>query len=70
MTAKAKEISRMVDMLPDKEQDLAYEFVKRIVLAWDPDFTKVTSEERHLLDEAEKEFENGEYFTSDQIDWN
>ncbi len=69
MSAKAMEISRMVDMLPEEEQELAYEFVKRIVLAWDPDFTKVTPAERQQLDDAEKEFQNGEYFTSEQIDW-
>ena len=69
MSAKAMEISRMVDMLPEEEQELAYEFVKRIVLAWDPDFTKVTPAERQQLDDDEKEFQNGEYFTSEQIDW-
>lgn len=69
MSTKAMEISRMVDMLPEEEQELAYEFVKRIVLAWDPDFTKVTPAERQQLDDAEKEFQNGEYFTSEQIDW-
>lgn len=69
MSAKAMEISRMVDMLPEEEQELAYEFVKRMVLAWDPDFTKVTPAERQQLDDAEKEFQNGEYFTSEQIDW-
>lgn len=69
MTIKAMEISKMIDMLPDEEQNIAYEFVKRVVLAWDPDFTKVTPEERKRLEEAEKELERGEVYTHDQINW-
>lgn len=42
------------------------EFVKRLVLARDPDFTKLTPEERSRLEEAE----NGEYVDSECIDWN
>lgn len=69
MSTKAMEISMMVDMLPEDEQNLAYEFVKRIVLAWDPDFTKVTDYERKRIENAEDEFARGEYFTHDQINW-
>ena len=65
----AIEISKMVDMLPESEQNLAYEFIKRIVLAWDPDYTKVTAAERNALDLAENEFEKGETFTHDEINW-
>ncbi len=70
MTARAMEISKMVDMLPDEEQALTYELVKRVVLAWDPDFTKVTPEERKRIEDAEREFERGEYCTENEIDWN
>ena len=69
MSATAIEISKMVDMLPESEQNLAYEFIKRIVLAWDPDYTKVTAAERNALDLAENEFGNGETFTHDEINW-
>lgn len=37
--------------MPFQEQDLAKELVKRLVLAWDPDFTKLTPE--NLLNEAD-----------------
>ena len=70
MSSTALEISRMIDMLPEAEQNLAYEFVKRIVLAWDPDYTKVTPAERASLERAEQEFQNGEFFTEEEIDWN
>ena len=65
MSAKVREIANMVDMLPDTEQEFAFEFVKRLVLAWDPDFTKLTAAERKALDDAE----NGEYIDQDTIDW-
>lgn len=55
----------MFEMLPEQEQELAYETVKRFVLAWDPDFTKVTPEERRSIDEAEK----SGFISDDEIDW-
>ncbi len=55
MTAKTAEIVEMLDMLPDNDVDLAYELVKKLVLAWDPDFTKLTSAERSSLEEAEND---------------
>ena len=51
----------MLEELPLSEQQLAYEFIKRLVLAWDPDFTKLTPNEELSLKEAEEEYANGEY---------
>ena len=59
----------MVELLPEYEQDLAYELVKRIVLAWDSDFTKLTPVERKRLEDAEKDFINGETVNHNDIDW-
>ena len=66
MSDMALEIAHMIDMLPEDEQRLAYEVIKRLVIAWDPDFTKLTSEEARRLAEAElsgyvDEEELGEY---------
>jgi len=38
-------VAQFVEMLPEYEQLFALKFVKRLVLAWDPDFTKVTARE-------------------------
>ena len=65
MSIKTAKIADMLEMLPEKEQDFAFEFVKRLVLAWDPDYTKLTDNERKLLEEAE----NGEYIDESEIDW-
>ena len=53
MSDMALEIARMIDMLPEEEQRLAYEIIKRFVIAWDPDFTKLTPEEARQVEEAE-----------------
>lgn len=65
MSETVKQTIDMLEMLPDHEQNLALEIVKRLVLAWDPDFTKLTPEERKHLESAE----NGEYFDLENIDW-
>lgn len=48
-------VAEMVSMLPPSEQNLAFEMVKRLVLAWDPDFTKLTPSEAAELREAEQD---------------
>lgn len=58
-------IAKMIDMLPESEQNFAEEFIKRLVLAWDPDFTKVTAEEAQMIRKAESD----EYIPEDEIDW-
>lgn len=70
MSPVAREIIDMVDMLPEQEQALACELIKRMVLAWDSDFTKLTPAERKRLDESIKDYDNGETVGHDSIDWN
>ncbi len=65
MSTIAMDIARLVDMLPEDDQAFAYTFVKKLVCAWDPDFTKLTPEEANALQEAE---ESGFVAESD-IDW-
>lgn len=69
MSELAQKTANMLDMLPAKEQVLAYEMLKRIVLAWDPDFTKITPAEAAILQQAEAEIERGETVSDDEIDW-
>lgn len=65
MTKTIEQTVTMLEMLPAQEQDLALELVKRLVLAWDPDYTKLTPAERVRLEEAE----TGEYINAKDIDW-
>ena len=66
MSVLSMDTARMIDMLPADDQRFAYEFVKKLVLAWDPDFTKTTPEEAARIKEAE---ESG-FVSEDDIDWN
>ena len=66
MTKTIEQTVSMLEMLPTQEQNLALELIKRLVLAWDPDYTRLTPEERTRLETAE----NGEYIDSEDIDWN
>lgn len=65
MSAQVQEIAAMLDMLPEQEQNLAVELLKRIVLAWDSDYTKLTPKEAKELAEAE----NSGYIDEEDIDW-
>ena len=69
MTYLAQQIAYMVDMLPESEQNLASEFVKRLVLAWDPDFVKLTMNEREKLLKAEEEISHGDFVNQNDINW-
>ena len=70
MAPIAQQIASMVDMLPESDQALALVLVKKLVLAWDPDYTKLTPAERDALDQAAAELETGDYVTDSAVDWN
>jgi len=69
MTATAREIVEMLEMLPLEEQEFAYEVVRKLILAWDPDFTKLTPKENTELRLAHEEIARGEVFWDDEVDW-
>ena len=59
MSSKTKEIATMIDILPEFEQELACELIKRMVLAWDPDYTRVTPEEIKKISRSHGEMQQG-----------
>lgn len=65
MTSIAIEAAKLIDILPEADKAFAYEFIKKLVIAWDPDFTKVTPEERKLIEQAE----NSGFVDEKDIDW-
>ena len=68
MSELAQKTAAMLDMLPEKEQTLAFEMLKRIVRAWDSDFTRLTPSEAVQVAEAEREIERGEVFSDADFD--
>jgi len=66
MSEKTMQIAEMLDMLPESDRNLAYELIKKMVLAWDPDYTKLTPSELKRLEEAEAD---PEFIDINDIDW-
>lgn len=69
MAEVARHIAEMVEMLPEQEQKLAFELIKRMVLAWDNDFTRLTASERDRLKKADEEILLGEIVEHSMIEW-
>lgn len=66
MSAATKEAIELMEILPESEQNFALEIIKKLVLAWDPDFTKLTLTERKDLEEAMSDHET---VSHDSINW-
>ena len=48
---------------------LSMELVRKLVLAWDPDYTRATPGEAAAMEQAVKELEAGDYLTDKDINW-
>lgn len=69
MSGAVKEATTLLEILPEKDQDFALEFIRKLVIAWDPDFTKVTPSERAELEEIEKDMKENGTVPHDAINW-
>lgn len=69
MSATTKEAINLMEILPESDQNFALEFIKKLVLAWDPDYTKVTHAERKALEDAEKDIAENGTISHDAINW-
>lgn len=67
MTALTKQTIEMIEMLPDEEICIVHTLVAKIIKAWDPDFTKVTVEEKKRLEEITAQIEKGVYFSEEEV---
>ncbi len=69
MSAAIKEAVGLLEILPEKEQNFALEIIKKLVIAWDPDFTRLTSAERAELEEAEKDMAENGTIPHEAVNW-
>ena len=53
--------------LPESELKTINDLVKMLVRSWDPDFTKVTNEEKKRIEIADKEMSSGIYFSEEEV---
>ena len=68
-TIMRTQTAELLQYLPKEELTTVNSLVKMLVRSWDPDFTNVTKEEAERLEEAERQMENGEYYTEEDV-WN
>ena len=69
MSGTIKEAVGLLEILPENEQNSALEIIKKLVIAWDPDFTKLTPLERAELEEAEKDIAENGTIPHEAIHW-
>ena len=55
------------DFNANEDISMENELIKKLIIAWDPDFTKVTDEERELLEKSDAEMKRGEYIPEEDI---
>ena len=65
MSETVMHAAEMMNLLPEADQEFAYQFIKKLLIAWDPDFTKLTSQEEESLLAAEK----SGFIEESEIDW-
>lgn len=66
MSTATKEVIDLMEILPESDQNFALEFIKKLVLAWDPDYTKLTPMEKANLEEA---LADSETISHEDINW-
>lgn len=69
MNTTVQKATSLLEILPESDQDFALEFIKKLVVAWDPDYTKLTPSEQKALKEAEQDLRNGDTVSHDSINW-
>lgn len=69
MSEAVKEEVDLLEILPETEQNFALELIKRLVIAWDPDYTKLTPTEKKELDDAEKDISMNGTISHEEINW-
>lgn len=63
LKASTLQTAELLDILPDEDIAIVNALVKKLVIAWDPDFTKVTPRERELLEKTDSEMKNGDFIS-------
>lgn len=59
--------AELLDSLPDEDILMVNALVKKLVIAWNPDFTKVTARERELLEKSNSEINNGDFISEESF---
>ncbi len=70
MSNNAKQLISIYELLPNTDQSMILELSKKLLLAYDPDYTKVLPHEAKAIDEALKDYAEGLNISDDStIKW-
>ena len=69
MSGTVKEAVSLMEVLPESDQNFVLEFIKKLVVAWDSDYTKVTPSERKELEDAERDMIENGTVSHEAINW-
>ena len=67
LKAATLQTAELLDILPDEDISIVSALVKKLVIAWDPTFTKVTPKEREILEQSDLEMKNGEFISEEDF---
>ena len=69
MNATIEKAVGLLEILPENDQNFALEFIRKLVVAWDPDFTKLTPSEREELEEIDRDIAKNGTIPHESINW-
>lgn len=70
MSNNTKQLISIYELLPSTDQNMILELSKKLLLAYDPDYTKVLPHEAKAIDEALKDYSEGVNICDDStIEW-
>ena len=58
---KTLQAARLINILPDEDITVINKKIIAYIKKWDPDFTRLTPEEKEELEKSEMEMASGEY---------
>ena len=67
LKASTMQTAKLLDILPDEDISIVNAIIKKLIIAWDPNFTKLTKEERKILEESDNEMKNGEFISEEEF---
>lgn len=69
MAVNREQFIEIIDALQEDDKELVYNLAKKLVRAWDKDFTKLTPSEKTEITKGESEIEAGEFVKHNEINW-
>lgn len=70
MSENTKQMLSIFEVLPESDQEMLITLTKKLLLAYDPEYTKLLPNEKAELDEALADIENGVNISDgSEIEW-